>query len=89
ATAFGLRQKVIAAARRTLRAPVERDEPVGLARSLDMFTDIKIARLNAFGLSRTLMIATMVIGIGNQFAVITADEFDGDVAVLNEYDPFG
>jgi hypothetical protein len=80
---------VIAAARRTLRAPVERDEPVGLARSLDMFTDIKIARLNAFGLSRTLMIATMVIGIGNQFAVITADEFDGDVAVLNEYDPFG
>ncbi|MBU0658671.1 MAG: hypothetical protein KJ876_16855 [Alphaproteobacteria bacterium] len=54
-----------------------------------MFTDIKIARLNAFGLSRTLMIATMVIGIGNQFAVITADEFDGDVAVLNEYDPFG
>ena len=44
-----------------------------------MFTDIKIARLHALGLSRTLMIATMVIGIGNQFAVITADDFDGDV----------
>ena len=42
-----------------------------------MFTDIKIARLNALGLSKTLMIATMVIGIGNQFAVITADDFDG------------
>ncbi|BBF72739.1 MULTISPECIES: hypothetical protein [Sphingomonadaceae] len=53
-----------------------------------MFTDIKIARLHALGLSRTLMIATMVIGIGTQFAVITADEFDGDVAVINEYDPF-
>ena len=53
-----------------------------------MFTDIKIARLNALSLSKTLMIATMVIGIGTQFAVITADEFDGDVAVINEYDPF-
>lgn len=59
-----------------------------MARSLDMFTDIKIARLNALGLSRSLMIATMVIGIGNQFAVITADDFDGDVVVINEYDPF-
>ena len=53
-----------------------------------MFTDIKIARLNALGLSKTLLIATMVIGIGNQFAVITADDFDGDVVVINEYDPF-
>ncbi len=53
-----------------------------------MFTDIKIARLNALGLSKTLMIATMVIAIGNQFAVITADEFDGDVTVINNYDPF-
>jgi len=45
-------------------------------------------RLNALGLSKTLMIATMVIGIGSQFAVITADDFDGDVVVINEYDPF-
>lgn len=53
-----------------------------------MFTDIKIARLYALGLSRTLMIATMVIGTGNQFAVITAEDFDDDVVVINEYDPF-
>ena len=53
-----------------------------------MFTDIKIARRHALGLSKTLMIATMAIGIGNQFAVITADDFDGDVVVINEYDPF-
>jgi hypothetical protein len=53
-----------------------------------MFTDIKIARRHALGLAKTLMIATMVIGIGNKFAVITADDFDGDVVVINEYDPF-
>ncbi|WCT75814.1 hypothetical protein PQ455_20140 (plasmid) [Sphingomonas naphthae] len=54
-----------------------------------MFTDIKIARLHALGLSKTLMVATMVIGIGTQFAVITADDCTSDVAILNEYDPFG
>jgi hypothetical protein len=57
-------------------------------RSLDMFTDIWTARNSALSLSRTLMAATMVIAIGTQFAVITADDFDGDVAVINEYDPF-
>lgn len=53
-----------------------------------MFTDIQIARRSALTLSKTLMAATMVIAIGTQFAVITADDFDGDVAVIAEYDPF-
>ncbi len=53
-----------------------------------MSTDLGTARKSALTLSKTLMAATMVIAIGTQFAVITADDFDGDVAVLNEYDPF-
>jgi hypothetical protein len=62
--------------------------PPALPRSLEMFTDIWTARKSAFTLSKTLMAATMVIAIGTQFAVITADDFDGDVTVINEYDPF-
>lgn len=53
-----------------------------------MFTDIWTARRSALSLSKTLMVATIVISIAAQFAVITADDFDGDVAVINEYDPF-
>ena len=53
-----------------------------------MFTDIWTARKSALSLSKTLMTATMVIAIGTQFGVITADDFDGDVVVINEYDPF-
>jgi len=53
-----------------------------------MFTDLWTARRSALTLSKTLMAATLVIAIGTLFAVITADDFDGDVAVINEYDPF-
>jgi len=53
-----------------------------------MFTDIWTARKSALSLSKTLMAATMVIAIGTQFGVITADDFDSDVVVINEYDPF-
>jgi len=53
-----------------------------------MFTDIWTARKSALSLSKTLMTATMVIAIGTQFGVITADDFDSDVVVINEYDPF-
>ena len=53
-----------------------------------MFNDIWIARKNALSLSRTLMVVTMVIAVGTQYSVITADENDGRVTVINEYDPF-
>jgi hypothetical protein len=53
-----------------------------------MFTDIWTARRSALSLSKNLMVATMVITIGTQFGVITADDFDGDVSVINEYDPY-
>ena len=54
-----------------------------------MFTDIAVARRSAFSLSKTLMIATLVIAIGQRFAVITADDADGDVVIVQEFDPFG
>ena len=81
-------KKVIAAAGRTRRAPVERDEPAGAQRSSDMFTDIAIARRHAFSLSRSLMVVTFVIAIGQQYGVITAEDADGTVAIVTEFDPF-
>lgn len=53
-----------------------------------MFTDIWTARRSALNLSRTLMVATAVIAIGHHFSVITADELDSSVEVINQYDPF-
>jgi len=53
-----------------------------------MFNDIWIARKNAMSLAKTLMVATMVIAIGTQYAVITAEDHDSSVVVVNEYDPF-
>ena len=53
-----------------------------------MFTDIWIARRNALSLSETLMVVTLVIAVGQQFAVITAEDADGDVAIVQEFDPF-
>ena len=53
-----------------------------------MFNDIWITRKNALGLARNLMVATMVIAIGTQYAVITADDLDSSRQVGNEYVPF-
>ena len=53
-----------------------------------MFTDIATARRHAFSLSRSLMMATFVIAIGQQFGVITAEDADGSVSIVTEYDPF-
>ena len=53
-----------------------------------MFNDIWIARRSALSLSKTLMVATAVIAIGTQFAVIAGDEIDGSVTIVAEYDPF-
>ena len=49
-----------------------------------MFTDIWTARRSALSLSKNLMVATMVIAIGTQFGVITADDCDGDVATAKD-----
>ena len=53
-----------------------------------MFNDIWIARKNALSLARTLMVATMVISVGTQYSVITADDHDSSLTVVQEYDPF-
>ena len=53
-----------------------------------MFNDIWIARKNAMGLARTLMVATMVIAVGTQYAVITAEDHDSSLTIVNEYAPF-
>lgn len=53
-----------------------------------MFNDIWIARRNALSLAKTLMVVTMVIAIGTQYAVITAEDHDSSLTIVNEYDPF-
>ena len=53
-----------------------------------MFNDIWTARRNALSLAKTLMVATMVIAVGTQYSVITADDHDGRLTVINDYDPF-
>lgn len=53
-----------------------------------MFTDIATARRHAFSLSRSLMVVTFVIAIGQHYGVITAEDADGSVALVAEYDPF-
>ena len=62
--------------------------PAGFTGASDMFNDIWIARKNAMSLAKTLMVATMVIAIGTQYAVITAEDHDSSVVVVNDYDPF-
>ncbi|GEM71492.1 MULTISPECIES: hypothetical protein [Sphingomonas] len=53
-----------------------------------MFNDIWIARKNALSLARTLMVATMIISVGTQYAVITAEDHDSSLTVVQEFDPF-
>lgn len=53
-----------------------------------MFTDIQIARQSALSLARSLMVATMVITVGTHYAVITAEDHDSSLVIVNEYDPF-
>jgi hypothetical protein len=62
--------------------------PVGFTGASDMFNDIWIARKSALSLARSLMAVTMVIAVGTQYAVITADDHDSSLKVVNEYDPF-
>lgn len=53
-----------------------------------MFTDIATARRHAFSLSRSLMMVTFVIAIGQHYGVITAEDADGSIAIVTEFDPF-
>jgi hypothetical protein len=53
-----------------------------------MFSDIWIARKSALKLSRTLMVVKMVIAVGTQFSVITAEDHDGSLTIVNQYDPY-
>lgn len=53
-----------------------------------MFKDIWIVRKNSMSLARTLMVATMVIAVGTGYSVITAEDHDSTLVVVNEYDPF-
>jgi hypothetical protein len=62
--------------------------PAGFTGASDMFNDIWIARKSALSLARNLMDVTMVIAVGTQYAVITAEDHDSSLMVLNEYDPF-
>jgi hypothetical protein len=62
--------------------------PAGFTGASDMFNDIWIARKSAMSLARTLMVATMVIAVGTQYAVITAEDHDMSLTIVYEYDPF-
>lgn len=53
-----------------------------------MFNDIWTARRNALSLASTLMVTTMVIAVGSQFSVITEDDHDSSLTVVQEFDPF-
>lgn len=63
--------------------------PAGFTGASHMFNDIRIARNSALSLARNLMVVTMVIAVGTQYSVITADDHDSSLMVVNEYDPFG
>jgi hypothetical protein len=79
---------VIAAVRRTLRAPVERGRSSLRDRSFEM--PLNLAQRNAWSLARTLMTIVIVFRIdGREYGVAEAQEFDGDPAlIVREYDPF-
>lgn len=62
--------------------------PAGFTGASDMFNDIWIARKSALSLARNLMVVTMVIAVGTQFSVITAEDHDSSLTVIHDYDPF-
>lgn len=53
-----------------------------------MFNDIWIARKSALSLARNLMVVTMVIAVGTGYSVITAEDHDSSLTVVQEFDPF-
>jgi hypothetical protein len=62
--------------------------PAGFTGASDMFNDIWIARKSALSLARNLMVVTMVIAVGTQYSVITAEDHDSSLTVVSEFDPF-
>jgi len=53
-----------------------------------MFNDIWIVRKSALSLARSLMVVTMVIAVGTQHRIITAEDHDSSLTVVHEYDRF-
>ena len=58
-------------------------------RSPSMFTAIEIPRRSALSLSKILMVPTVVIAVGPQYAVLAADELNPEGVIVNQFDPFG
>src|SRR5258708_36529057 len=81
---------VIAARRRTHRAPVERGWSPPSDRSRMMSQPLKTAYARAWNLATTLMVCITVFKAGDgDFGVMPSAEFDGDPAsILHEFDPF-
>lgn len=63
-------------------------DPLGFTGARDMYSDIRIARRSALSLARTLMVVTMVIAVGAGYVVITVEDHDSSMTIVNEYDPF-
>jgi hypothetical protein len=62
--------------------------PAGFTGASNMFTDIRIARKSALSLARNLMVVTMVIAVGTGYSVITTEDHDNTLTIVNVYDPF-
>jgi hypothetical protein len=79
---------VIAAVRRTLRAPVERGWSSLPNRSLNM--SLSVAQHFGLNVSRTMMSCIVVFRISEKiFGVAEDREYDGDPAqIVRTYDPF-
>jgi hypothetical protein len=85
---LGCAGAVIAAVRRTLRAPVVRGRSSLPGRSFEM--PLILAQKNAWSLAQTLMKIVVVFQIADRsFGVAEAEDYDGDAAsIVREYDPF-
>ncbi len=50
---------------------------------------LTIAQRHAWSLARTLMVCVTLFQVGDGYAVVPTNEFDGDAdSVVHEYDPF-
>jgi hypothetical protein len=85
---LGCARAVIAAVRRTRRAPVERGRSPLPDRSFQM--PLILAQKNAWNLAQTLMKIVVVFQIADRnFGVAEAGDYDGDPSsIVREYDPF-
>ncbi len=59
--------------------------PAGLTGASHSFNDLDRPQ-NTMGLARTLKVAAMVIAVGPGYTVITAEDHDSSLTIVNEYD---